>query len=305
VRHGVFLALVLALVAAVPAAAVSEEETVTLRLGETKRLQSIFDKEKKVTLVVSGVITREFGGGLTQSYDPFHGYTGNCQNAGAGVYLQIEDAHGKGIDYNGAGRPPCRSDHRYEFTINDSPPAWDLDGKATASITLRASEGVTTSGSFTLRVIGASKRRDLVFKVLAKKELQASKADLFLADVKLGGAGRIVDLDSGDPVTEARGVLSLTFEWTNRDDTHLTLRPNQGSYRAGKRRAFVSMRVLSSSEPKCPKGTFFQMVLDQNPMRAHVEPVSARECGRIVGKLLSWKEPASEIAVKLSVVGAG
>jgi hypothetical protein len=63
------------------------------------------------------------------------------------------------IDAGDAGRPPCRSDHRYEFVVNKSyPPAWDLYGKAKAYITLRESPGVTANGSFTLRITGVGSR---------------------------------------------------------------------------------------------------------------------------------------------------
>src|SRR5207249_12015360 len=154
----------------------------------------------------------------------------------------------------------------------------------------------TASGSFKLTIKSGvgGKRRDFLFKVLAKKELVESKANLFLADAFLGGTGRLVDLDSAadayDFVT-ARGAFSLTLEWTARDDTHLTLRPTEGRYLASQKLMSILAEVLSSSEPKCPKGTNFVIRLIQNPAQAIAFPAAGEHldsCRRVVGHGLRW-----------------
>jgi hypothetical protein len=300
VRRGVFLGSVLALVLALPAAARVQDETVTLKVGQTVPLKTVFDKKKTYTIVMSGLVTRTLNaGGGKVAYDPFHGAQGaNCENAGPGVYLQIQDARGLLIDYNDAGRPPCRTDHRYEFQVNDGPVVSDLVGKAKAYITLGEAPGWTTSGSFTLK-IKEPPRRDVILKVLAFDERFASKQDPLLADARLAGAGRIVDLD-GD--TDVRGVFALRLMWIERDDAELTLKPvlpNLWRYNKKKRSIFGILEVVKASDKICQVGGQWNFVLRQGASDAAV--LQPRRCSGIPGQF-TWTEPSSTVAATVKEV---
>jgi hypothetical protein len=301
VRHGVALAVVVGLLIALPAEARQQGETTTVTVGQTVPLKTVFDKQQTYTIVMSGVVTLTLTAtGATETYDAFHIYSGNCESPGRGVYLQIKDAHGNLIDDSDAGRPPCRSDHRYEFEVNEAP-AWDLDGKAVAYIPLRAAPGWTASGSFTLKIekeeVG---RRDVIFKVLAKKEARASKTDEFLADARLGGAGRIVGIYGGGSL--GRGVLSLTLVWLLRDDAHLVLRPEGiWLYHRKKKGVFGHATVVKSDEPKCRKGSDVSIALLELPRSVAQVASRAPGCSALYDALL-WKESASTIAVSVKEV---
>lgn len=301
-RYGVALTVIAWLLIAVPAAARQQAETVTVRVGQTVPLKTIFNKKQTYTFVVSGLITRTLNdGSSTIVYDPFHGMqAANCQNAGLGVYLQIKDARGDTINASDAYRPPvytipCRKDHRYEFTLNDAyPPAWDINGRATAYIALGEAPGWTTSGSFTLR-IKSPPRRDVIVKVLAADERAASKQDPLLADARLLGAGRIRNLDGDKEVT---GAFALRLLWVDRDDTELTLMPvNEEAWRFNKKKrsVFGVVSVVKSNDPSCRKGYEWLLALRQGASdQAAIQMKS--KCAGLPPNLV-WTQPTSTIAV--------
>jgi hypothetical protein len=163
VRRGVVLGSLLALVLVLPASARQQAgETVTVKVGQTVPLKTVFDKKTTYTVVVSGQVTMRLndGSGTPTYYDPFHGAQGpNCEKSGVGVYLQIKDPRGDTINASDAYRPPvytipCRRDHRYTFQLNDAyPPSWDIHGKAKAYIPLQPDPAYwTASGSFKLTI---------------------------------------------------------------------------------------------------------------------------------------------------------
>jgi hypothetical protein len=155
------------------------------------------------------------------------------------------------------------------------------------------------AGSFaaTFDVVAAG-RKDVIFRVLAKEELKASKVNELLADARLGGAGRIVDLTGEHTI---RGVFSLTLVWLHRDDGHLTLRPVGGwPYSKSKRVLYGSVEVVKSDEPRCPKGYRLLVGLRQNPDLATVA-LTEGGCGAF-RQSLSWREPGSAIAVSVEEV---
>jgi hypothetical protein len=154
-RYGVALGLVVGLLA-VPASAGQQAgaETVTVKVGQTIPLKTVFDKKTTYTIVMSGLVTLTLKDGTgKQIYDPFHGMQGtNCELNGPGVYLQIKDAAARLIDFSDADKPRCRSDHRYVFEINDGALP-QLVGKATTYIPLQPDLTYwTVSGSFKLTI---------------------------------------------------------------------------------------------------------------------------------------------------------
>jgi len=303
VRYGVALVVVAGLLVALPAAARQQAETVTLKVGQTVSLKTVFDKKKTYTIVMSGLITRILNDGTGKIvYDPFHGAQGaSCENAGAGVYLQIQDARGSlGIDYKGAGSPRCRTDHRYEFEVNDGPVVSDLVGKAKAYITLGDAPGWTTSGSFTLQIKEPT-RRDVILKVLAFDERFASKKDPLLADARLGGAGRIVDLDDYEG-RDVRGVFALKLIWIERDDTELTLTPvipSEWRHNKKKRSIFGLLEVVKASDGICKVGGQWNFALRQGASDAAI--LQPRRCSGIPSQF-TWTEPSSTIAATVKEV---
>jgi hypothetical protein len=182
-RYGVALALLVGLLA-LPASAGRQTETVTVKVGQTIPLKTVFDKKTTYTIVVSGLVKLRLNDGSgAEWYDPFHGAQGpNCEQSGVGVYLQIKDARGATINASDAYKPPvytipCRSDHRYSFPLNDAyPPAWDIQGKAQAYIPLQPDPAYwTASGSFKLTIEPAEPEPVAVirFGVNAKEEKNA------------------------------------------------------------------------------------------------------------------------------------
>ena len=299
-RRASVLVLGLALIVTLPAAARPQDETVTLRIGQTVPLETVFDKTEKATIVMSGLITRTTTG-LTYIFDPFYGNAANCQKAGPGVNLQIEDEAGRLIDFADAGRPRCRPDHRYEFVVNENYPRyWHLHGEAKAYIPGQVkTPGWTDSGSFTLQIKGGtSGRRDVRFTVEAKKEL-VTLNDPLLADVRLSGTGRMNDLDGA---STARGLFHLTLVWLTREDTHLLLRP-EGKWTYSKSAKMVSggLRVTRSSDGSCLKGRAPNAIsLLGRKRQAHVN------MGLCAGfTFLRWREPKSEVEVSVKEVRAG
>jgi hypothetical protein len=152
-RLGVALAVSIGLVIAVPAAARQQDDSVTVRVGQTVRLTTVFDKKTKYTVVMSGLVTVT-APGFKFTYDPFYGFVESCpgKDVRPAQNLQITDEHGGILDPAAAGRPACRSDHRYEFQINEGLLP-DLVGRATARITSTVpTPGYTHRGSFTLQI---------------------------------------------------------------------------------------------------------------------------------------------------------
>lgn len=308
-RHGVALAVAVGLVITLPAAAREQAETKTVRVGQTVPLSTVFDKKTTYTIVMSGLVTlTRNDGGEKWTYDPFHGVQAqSCQNDGGGqaVNLQIKDKDGPVISVSDAYKPPlyrvpCRPDHRYEFQVNDGPVVSDLDGKATAYIPLQPDPRYwTASGSFRLQIKPlADPRRDVEFTVRATKEVSASARDELLADVRLSGSGRIVDLDGA---RQARGRLLLTVVWLTRDDTELTLKPI-GSWRYNQKQESVggSLQVVKSSERACRNRQMAITLGRTKKQRAYVRMADPSGCSG--GKLIAWLEPESEVDLTIQEV---
>jgi hypothetical protein len=270
VRQAVVLGALAALLLVLPAAARTVDDDVTVRVGQTVRLKTFFAKDRKYTIVMSGLVTLTLKDGTgKQIYDPFHGMQGpNCEQSGVGVYLQIKDSRGDTINASDAYKPPvytvpCRSDHRYEFQLNDAyPPSWDIAGAADAYIPLEPDPRYwTASGSFSLIVRPAQPRRDVVFKARGKKETTESARDALLADVTLSGAGRIRDVD-GD--AQATGLFKVTLVWLTREDTQLTLAPTgKWRYNASRQAVLGPLKVVRSSDGTCLKKTGMRMTLSK------------------------------------------
>jgi hypothetical protein len=306
-RYVVALAVVAGLLVALPAAARQQAETVTVKVGQTVPLKTVFDKKKTYTIVMSGLVTLTLNdGGGKETYDPFHGAQAeNCQNAGPGsVYLQIKDKNGPAISASHAYKPPlyrvpCRLDHRYEFQVNDGPAVSDLEGSATAYIPLQPDPRYwTASGSFKLQITEPP-RRDVILKVLAFDERFASKSDPLLADARLAGAGRIVDLD-GD--RDVRGVFALKLIWLERADTQLTLRPvspGTWGYNRKKRSVFGLLEVVKANDKICQVGGQWNLALRQGASDAAV--LQPRRCSGIPGQF-TWTEPSSTVAATVKEV---
>jgi hypothetical protein len=301
VMSGLGLTLVL------PAAAAVQDETVTLLPnGEAKQLTTVFDKSIKYTLVASGVITFDYGNGSTFTIDPFHSFTGDCQDAFTGVYLQVKDASGNLLDVHNTGSPSCRSDHRYVFVVNKKYPAtWDFHGKATAYATYHTTPGVTAKGSFTLQIKRGDKTviKGVVFKVLATKELVGTKRDDLLGDVRLGGAGRLVNVDSRTGyAASARGVLSLSLNWLHTADQHLALRPiGQWRYLEAKRAVTGHVQVVSSNVRTCRRGAKLYVAL-RHLRTADVLTRPDCDLEPRYNEHYYWRDPGSDLAVRITEV---
>jgi hypothetical protein len=260
---------VLAFVLALPAAARLADDNVTVKVGQTVPLKTVFDKKRTYTIVMSGLITRTLIDGVGKIvYDPFHGAQGeNCQNAGPSVYFQIKDARGGLIDYADAGRPRCRSDHRYVFQVNDAyPPIWDLEGAAKAYITLGEAPGWTTSGSFKLS-IEAEPPKPVAIVIFGAN---AKKRKGLVGAAQLTGRGRLetTEIKEGGLADTARlfpveTVLSGAPEFRYSEeprDRHLTVQVTSGELimqgAAGSKAERLSLRliveVVTSNKPSCP-----------------------------------------------------
>ena len=107
-RYGVALTVVVGLLLALPAAARQQAETVTVKVGQTVPLKTVFDKKTTYTIVMSGLVTLTLNDGSgKETYDPFHGAQAqSCQNdgGGQGVNLQIKDKNGDAIEISDADR---------------------------------------------------------------------------------------------------------------------------------------------------------------------------------------------------------
>jgi len=152
-RRGVAVAVTIGLVLVAPAAARQQDDTVTVRVGQTVPLKTFFMKREKYTVVMSGLVTVK-ATGFKFTYDPFYGFVTSCpgKDVRPAQNFQITDEHGGILDPDAAGRPACRADHHYEFQVNGRAIP-DLFGRATAKIVSTVpTPGYTHSGSFTLQI---------------------------------------------------------------------------------------------------------------------------------------------------------
>ena len=154
-RRGVVPGSVLALVLVLPAAARHQDETVTVLPAKSVALKTVFDRNTRYTVTVSGIVTFTVSG-TPITYDPLFSFRGgSCQNASPGVGVRILSG---GTDvfspFSTRPAPTCRSDHTYTFTLNGPAPslAGVLSGRVTAKNTLavNAARGDTATGSFRL-----------------------------------------------------------------------------------------------------------------------------------------------------------
>jgi hypothetical protein len=286
-----------ALLVVLPAAARQLDDDVTVKVGQTVRLKTFFNRDRKYTIVMSGVVTlTPRSTGPTVFYDPFYASASSsvCPSTSPSVFLQIKDAHANVIDFSTAGRPRCRPDHRYEFQVNDAyPPAYDLDGGANAYVALDPGSTWTASGSFSLVVRSAEPRRDVVFKVRAKKEFVVSVKDPLLADVRLSGTGRIADLDGARTTS---GLFQATLAWLTRDDTLLTLKPTgTWRYNSGRRAVQGPVRVVRSSDGTCLKKSGLTMTVNK---LAGSASLTLNECNGLTKAYWSVKKSDLSLSVE-------
>lgn len=318
-RRGVFLALVCACIVAIPAAGASTQaETVTLKVGQTVPLKTVFDKTKRYRIVMSGLVTMTLKeGNQTLVYDPFYGaQDANCTNSGASVHLQIKDAAGNLIDFAGAGKPPCRKDHRYEFLVNDSyPPGWELHGKATSYITLQPDPKFwTVGGAFTLRVEEEPAEPVAVVIFGARSNKKG-----LLANTSLTGRGVMDTTDrKGDRLANPARFLPRPtvpeFQYDNElRDRRITMEVTSGRLwmqgAPGSKEERLSLdllvEVVVSNKPSCPartktrRGARGKLVLVDYPRGAPDDFISADlqlPCGVNEG----WSSDDSDVTIRLT-----
>lgn len=290
------------LLVALPAAARVHDEAVTLVAGEAVPLKTLFKSDAPYRVTVRGVITLTVSN-VPITIDPLFSFTGACQNASARVGVRLLNVQGVDVfsPFSAVPAPKCCSDHTYTFTLNGPTPRTGvLDGRITAKndITVKAARGDTASGAFKLQITSlADPRRDVRFKVVAKKESRASAKDPLLADVRLSGAGRIADLDGA---RTARGLFQLTLVWLTRDDTLLTVKPT-GTWRCikDKRAVYGPVRVVKSSGT-CLKPR--RMILTLTKRRGTAS-LSLNDCNGL--DRAQWLPKPSDIALSVQEVRVG
>jgi hypothetical protein len=325
VRYGVAFVLAIGLLVALPAAARQQAETVTVKVGETVPLTTVFDKKKTYTIVMSGLVTMTLKvGNLTQVYDPFYGAAdANCTNSGPSVYLQIKDASGNLIDHGAANNPTCRNDHRYEFVVNDRyPPAWDLHGKATAYITLQPNpRDWTVSGSFKLQieveptqpaavirfVVNANEKRNVV----ARAHLNG-RGVMEAPEITEGG---LADRARLVPVTTFTGVTpELTFVREGLRDRRVVVEATSGELTmqgaAGSADERFSLRlnveVVASNVSSCPersktrRGARGKVVLIDYPRGGKRDAFVNASLDLPCGVDDSWVSPDSNVGITVT-----
>jgi hypothetical protein len=272
VKRGVVLWSLLALVLVLPASARVANDTVTVKVGQPVPLKTVFDKKKTYTIVMSGLITFTLKNGTgKQIYDPFHGMQGaNCESAGPSVYLQIKDAAGRLIDYSDADKPPCRSDHRYVFQVNDGVLP-QLVGKATAYIPLQPDLTYwTVSGSFKLVVEEEPPEpvASIIWGVRAKKKKGLvglahlnGRGLMVTTEIKEGGLGSRARLLPKQALNGALPEVEYEYEGVRSrrivmaiTSGELTIVGDIGS--EDERRAVrLVAEVVDSNKPGCPERT--------------------------------------------------
>jgi hypothetical protein len=159
-------------------------------------------------------------------------------------------------------------------------------------------QGWTASGSFHLVVRPAETRRDVVFKVGAKKESVASAKDPLLADVKLSGRGRIWD---GEGAGTTVGLFQVTLVWLTRDDTSLTLKPTgDWRYNASRRAVLGPVRVVRSSDGTCLKKSGMRMSLGK---LAGLASLTLSGCNGLTKAFWTYKRSDLTLSVEERRVG--
>ena len=324
-RNRVAVAIVVALLVALPAAARLQDETVTLSAGKSLRLKTVFEKAREYKVTVSGVVTLTVSNSPI-TIDPLFSYTGNCQNPSARSGVRLIDSRGFDVfsPFSTVPAPKCRSDHTYTFTLNGPTPRTGvLNGRITAKndITVNTARGDTASGSFKLVVEAEPAEPAAIVRFGAN----AKQAKGILDQAHLNGRGVMTaeTIRQGDLADRARllPVATLSgempaFRYVREGirDRRLALEVTSGELimrgAAGSAAERFSLRliveVIASNVPACPassktrNGARGKLILVDYPRGAPDRFVNASldlPCGEDEG----WVSTDSDVTIRVTL----